>query len=822
MVMKKLSRALILIGLFSASIAKSQDTLFVYPSMAEVAPTVNGSVALLGGLFDYTFVVSNGTSASQKIWMLMVRVDASIQSASAPASWDASRAFRSGATTVLWAAYDSSHFIIPGGVLAGFSFSSAGLPSVQTFYAIGRVEPPEGEFEIAPGTNDIFENSYQESTVGPRNPPTPFNGLNFLDTIKSYINESRTLGWITNQATADKYTRLIDTARAHLLVHNAGRTKAKLDSMMIHANIDSSSTLSSEAYALIYFNSKYVLEKLREQDDSLALLNKSSSTDATARNNARKIAKYPTGQSPTYLHEVFTSGGEIFYRRSTDSGESWDQTRRINSVVGENSQPCITSSSYGTVRVVWQRQIGPSTYEVWYCHSQNEGETWSEPVTLPQSDSVTVSSQQSEGPMPVVGEYKEKNIFAVFCSGSGLRYRTSDNDGEIWSVPQNEIIDGNDYVARPSMSQGPSTDDAFLTVVYDYAGSEKTPFSRTFTGAGWSAPEEVRPMKSITEGSWPSVAVDPDTHPLAVWNGTSDNLSCGRVIVFRLGYSDNTWSDWFTVFGQRFMDLLNPSVTYYDRNNEYGVAIAFHTSQGYVKLVRVDTMASPPTWTTTTLSQSGAWPSITKDDNASGTPIVAWTARDSVPYRVMVETPGGLSPLNRQGQTTTLTGVNWKRRVNIEHRKLDASLALEFDPIRMVVASGDTVAVPFKPASFNQRGTIILANAWDYLGTDTLNLPLNVRWLVVTKRVTSRGTAIGQRKYALRLLNSSGTEIAILDNSGNSSTISVDITAHAGSRIIVRPRLQVIGINPELLKVTAGDIFTLRDEGQPPLERNRR
>jgi hypothetical protein len=106
--------------------------------------------------------------------------------------------------------------------------------------------------------------------VSPKLPPTPFSALTFLDTITSYISESRTLGWIGNDPTANKYKQLIDTARFHLHANNRGVTKAKLDSVLVNVYPDSASgAITSEAYALLRFNTEYVLQKLREEEEGL-------------------------------------------------------------------------------------------------------------------------------------------------------------------------------------------------------------------------------------------------------------------------------------------------------------------------------------------------------------------------------------------------------------------------------------------------------------------------------------------------------------------------------------------------------------------------
>ena len=71
----------------------------------------------------------------------------------------------------------------------------------------------------------------------------------------------------------------------------------------------------------------------------LAYANKSASYYATAYNNNHTIER---GYS-SKIHEVFHSGGEIFYRRSSNSGSIWEITTRLSSGNGSNDAPSIVA-----------------------------------------------------------------------------------------------------------------------------------------------------------------------------------------------------------------------------------------------------------------------------------------------------------------------------------------------------------------------------------------------------------------------------------------------------------------------------------------------
>jgi len=769
----------------------------------------------LTSLRVYSYSVSLEPSSQQYLHSFLVSHPAPIESATKPnVRWSQGEFAQYKVWDWANTTMDSSGLwtpttdVAPGSSLGGFSFKSTGLPAVVNCYFQGRVrglafsaEPPSKMYDLLDPIRVFPNNTVIRRTVGPKDPPTPFIPPTFLDTIASYVNESRTLNWISNQATATKYTALIDSAKSHLQASptQRGIAKAKLDSVLVNVYPDSSAGLiTSEAYALLRFNTEYVLKKLREEDSSYAMQNTSSSWDATATNNARHLAKFES-----YLHEVFTSGGEIIYRRSTNSGSSWDQTHLINTVVGENSRPCITATKSGSVQIVWQRRVAPSTYQVWHSYSQDNGESWSTPTVLPDADVVGVSNYQTDGTMPVIDELIESGqLVAVYCSQEGFLYQISDDGGENWQGQESISGQYDDRVRYPSLAGG----DSYISLVYDYVDDTNSPWSRTFDGTSWSEEESVGKGTDITDAMFSSVAIDGDNNPIAVWTGNSPILAYGRAIVFRSGYSDNTWSSWFTVFGLLHVDLLSPSVAFYKRDGEYGVAIVNHTLQDHIKLITL-TSVDPPSWDMSTLDESGAWASITQKTSSSGTPVYCWTDQSTFPHEVVVGSSDAFaSSTGRVVRMTTNDGVRHKRRAVVHHRTLRSTLALEFEPVKIVLANGDTTVVPFKTSSLRQRGKINYVTMWDYLGSGIVNVPANARQLIVSKRFGERGV-LGERKFSLRVLNNRGISIAVLDTTTTNGTITVNIAPYAGMNVSFSPALSILGIEPSILDVGVGDVF---------------
>jgi hypothetical protein len=146
---------------------------------------------------------------------------------------------------------------------------------------------------------------------------------------------------------------------------------------------------------------------------------------------------------------------------------------------------------------------------------------------------------------------------------------------------------------------------------------------------------------------------------------------------------------------------------------------------------------------------------------------------------------------------------------------LRATLSLELEPLKLVLATGDTTVVRFKRSSLRQPN-VTFANMWDYLGTDTLRLPANARRLVISKQFAERGPKMAQRKFYLHLLDRDGTVLAVLDSSAASGTVSVNVAAYAGREVIVRPQVALVGVVPSSVEVGVGDVFVVADRRSKP------
>mgnify|MGYP000979811640 FL=1 len=93
------------------------------------------------------------------------------------------------------------------------------------------------------------------------------------------------------------------------------------------------------------------------------------------------------------LHVVyavpFNEGRGIYYTRSDDDGESWQEVVRVFDAVTEDwtsvNHPAVTVDERGTIHVVWVRASLPDqevSQSVYYAQSMDHGETWTDAILL--------------------------------------------------------------------------------------------------------------------------------------------------------------------------------------------------------------------------------------------------------------------------------------------------------------------------------------------------------------------------------------------------------------------------------------------------------
>jgi len=117
---------------------------------------------------------------------------------------------------------------------------------------------------------------------------------------------------------------------------------------------------------------------------------------------------------------------EIYYKRSTDGGLSWDADRRLTLEPSESEHPKIVVND-STLHLVW-RDNRDGIYDIYYMRSTDSGDNWSE--------ATRITDGQGQSFWPVLAHGGDL-LHLLWCDDRtgrpGLYYMFSSDSGESWS-----------------------------------------------------------------------------------------------------------------------------------------------------------------------------------------------------------------------------------------------------------------------------------------------------------------------------------------------------------------------------------------------------
>ncbi len=266
---KLLKRTFVFLYIFTNFIC-SQDSVFVYPSMNDLCVEFNSEVEFSDSLIKYNYNVKSLSCSKQPIWQVRVEVKEGSIAIDSPSNWYVSKLdsmeYLKNRIITVWSSNDSTSDIYANEELSGFIVLSLSLPVISKFYLTGYVPMPVfpiGEEPERVINNDVFENSYNDFTIAPGNnkifEQAPFYFL------KNYIDSSFAFGWIKEESVLTKYNNYLTTAKNYLIEGDSTSARSELQLVINDCIADSSTVLTSEAFALLYFNTEYLISQLSER-----------------------------------------------------------------------------------------------------------------------------------------------------------------------------------------------------------------------------------------------------------------------------------------------------------------------------------------------------------------------------------------------------------------------------------------------------------------------------------------------------------------------------------------------------------------------------
>ena len=207
--------------------------------------------------YQYQYTVQSEMSSIQDINQIILecQID-SVQKSYSRKNWK----FRLSDNLIDWTSAQFppyGNFILPGETDSSFGYISYGLPKIFSFYIRGY-NGGQSSFQ------DYKENSFHSETIGAAILLDPFISMDFIDSLINNIGKSYEIGWISDSVAANKYNNYLENVHKYLNQNQKLSGLETLDSVLRDVDIDSITSLSSEAYALIKFNTEYLKEQLAQ------------------------------------------------------------------------------------------------------------------------------------------------------------------------------------------------------------------------------------------------------------------------------------------------------------------------------------------------------------------------------------------------------------------------------------------------------------------------------------------------------------------------------------------------------------------------------
>lgn len=175
-----------------------------------------------------------------------------------------------------WGGIEDSSLILPGQSLEGFQLTSYGLPGIRTVEVHPDIDwqnVPD-EFSDSAKARQLRDSLiFSTKTVGPTAPPADFVPKEFLNYLISLLHDSRDLGWVKEDKAQEKLLKQLLKAKRDLEKDKTANAVKELKKFVeevedsscreFHCR-DRRKALTSEAYALLYFNGQYLIEQLPE------------------------------------------------------------------------------------------------------------------------------------------------------------------------------------------------------------------------------------------------------------------------------------------------------------------------------------------------------------------------------------------------------------------------------------------------------------------------------------------------------------------------------------------------------------------------------
>jgi hypothetical protein len=237
------------------------------------------------------------------------------------------------------------------------------------------------------------------------------------------------------------------------------------------------------------------------------------------------------------IHVVWDDGtpgySEIYYKRSTDGGETWTADRRLTWTPDWSDNPALAIDSTDDIHLVWQDYTPGFFPEIYHKRTTDGGTTWS------TTKRITWTAGFSFDPALAIDSTDALNVFwEDYTPGfSEIYHKKTTDGGTTWSTTKRIT-----WTAGDSFDPAPATDstDALHLVWYDDTpGNLEVHYKKTIDGgATWSVTERM----TWTSGNsqHPVMAIDSTDAVHVVWD--DDTPGDDEIYYKKSTNGGTTWS----------------------------------------------------------------------------------------------------------------------------------------------------------------------------------------------------------------------------------------------------------------------------------------
>ena len=224
-----------------------------------------------------------------------------------------------------------------------------------------------------------------------------------------------------------------------------------------------------------------------------------------------------------------TGNFEIYFRKSTDSGATWEVSRRLTRNAGDSYNPAIAVSG-SNIYVVWSDNTpGPGNFEIYFRRSADSGATWQ------ASQRLTYITWSSFAPRIAVNKADIYVVWADCAPGNiEIYFRKSMNSGATWQASQRLTNNGGNS-KYPAIALSGSN--IYMVWCDDTPGNFEIYFRKsTDSGAIWQASRRLTYNSGWSDE--PAIAVN-GSNMYVVWY--DDTLGNNKIYFKKSTDSGTTW-----------------------------------------------------------------------------------------------------------------------------------------------------------------------------------------------------------------------------------------------------------------------------------------